>query len=340
MLDRLAQALRDTAAASGRLPRHTFARVRSAPEGGFRIESSDSDLLERAVPPLRALAGDSALQAVLLPEPELAGRVAWVAASVAEVRREPAHAAEQVTQALQGEVLEPLLHEDGWVLGRLPDGYIGWVRDWHLRLVGASEPPAFAQRAAARIATPLAVLREAPRDDADACAETVFGASVARRERRNGWSEVELAAGRTGWLPDAVLRSGTGSWPAEIPSLLATLRRFVGIPYLWGGKSPKGFDCSGLVQFGFALHGANLPRDSDEQAECGTAVDVPQAGDLLFFGKQRVTHVAVALGPDNYLHARGEVRRNALSEGIPGYDAELRALWCGTRRVTLPTAHR
>jgi cell wall-associated NlpC family hydrolase len=105
---------------------------------------------------------------------------------------------------------------------------------------------------------------------------------------------------------------------------------------LWGGKSPKGFDCSGLVQFGFGLHGVALPRDADEQALCGSAVEIPQAGDLLFFGKERVTHIGVALDSDRFVHARGEVRCNALRHGTPLHDAELRSLWRGTRRVLAP----
>jgi cell wall-associated NlpC family hydrolase len=123
-----------------------------------------------------------------------------------------------------------------------------------------------------------------------------------------------------------------------VPSLLATLEQFYGVPYVWGGKSPKGFDCSGLVQFAFGLHGVSLPRDSDEQNECGVAVEAPQAGDLLFFGKEKTTHVAIALDATHFIHARGEVRRNAIVEGAPGYDAELRSVWRGTRRVALPAA--
>jgi hypothetical protein len=280
------------------------------------------------------------VHAAALPAAPLRGQSAWVAASVAEVRARPAHTAEQVTQALQGEVLEPLVHEDGWVLARLPDRYIGWIRDWHVRLVPTAECTDFARRVAARVAVPLATLLDAPRPDAGVCGESPLGTRVGVRARDGGWAEVLLPGGRSGFLPDAALRPGTEPWPGQVASLLATLERFYGVPYLWGGKSPKGFDCSGLVQFAFELHGVTLPRDSDEQFECGEPVESPQAGDLLFFGKERTTHVAVALDAATYIHARGEVRRNALQPGTPGHDAELLSLWRGTRRVQLPAPGR
>jgi cell wall-associated NlpC family hydrolase len=134
------------------------------------------------------------------------------------------------------------------------------------------------------------------------------------------------------------LRTGTGPWPSGAASVAATLRRFLGVPYLWGGRSPKGFDCSGLVQFAYGLHGLALPRDSDQQARCGVPAEGPEPGDLLFFGHERVTHVAFALSEGDYLHARGAVRCNSLRTESPLYDPDLAALWSDTRRVLPPVA--
>jgi gamma-D-glutamyl-L-lysine dipeptidyl-peptidase len=338
MLARLESELGDFLRATGHEPRHVFARVRAEADGTFRVQCSDPELVEPAVMRLRSQTGAVGLSGSALPEPTLHGQAVWVAASVAEVRREPSHAAEQVTQALQGEILEPLLHEEGWILARLPDRYVGWIRDWHIRIVPASEARGFDERADARVAVPWCAVLESPAEGADPVAETLLGTRVAMRGRRAGWAEIDLPAGRIGFLPEKALRPGTDPWPARVPSVLAMLRRFLGVPYLWGGKSPKGFDCSGLVQFVFALHGIGLPRDSDEQARCGTPVVEPAAGDLLFFGRERISHVAVALEPDVYLHARGHVRCNALSSESPLHDPELRSIWQSTRRVDLPVA--
>lgn len=336
MLAALEQAVAAALAAAGAEPRSVFTRVRGEADGSYRFETNFAPLVEPAMIRLRAAAGAAPVRGILLPEPELAGRAAWVRASVAEVRRTPAHAAEQVSQALQGEVLQPLVHEAGWVLVRQPDGYVGWVRDWHLTLVAATEPQQLTDRATARIDLNWGAVRAAPREDADPCGETILGTPVAVTRRAPGWSEIQLAGGTRGWVPDAWLRSGTGPWPCGAASLAATLRRFLGVPYVWGGRSPKGFDCSGLVQFAYGLHGLALPRDSDQQARCGIPAEEPEPGDLLFFGHERVTHVAVVLGDGEYLHARGEVRRNSLQPDSPLYDAELRALWSDARRVLPP----
>jgi cell wall-associated NlpC family hydrolase len=337
MQESLQTALDELLAAGGHARRHDFARLGADGSGPF-LQATNAALLRQAASRLKAAPGGKALRTVQLPGPELRDKVAWTTASVAEVRAEPAHSAEQVTQALQGEVLTPLLHEDGWVLARLPDRYVGWVRDWHVQLVPAAAPPAFAAGTAARIAAEIVTLRVAPGGESEACGETVLGTAVRVGAEESGWVEVWLPGGRRGFVPAEAVRSGTGPWPRETASLVATLGRFIGVPYLWGGRSPKGFDCSGLVQFVFGLHGVSLPRDSDEQAECGEPVETPAAGDLLFFGRDRVTHVGVATGPDTFVHARGEVRRNALRAGSPGYDDELCRIRLGTRRIGVPRA--
>jgi cell wall-associated NlpC family hydrolase len=332
--DRVQQVKREAAAAGGVDVRRVFTRMDINDAGVVDIESTDAAALARFIEVWQ----HAGLEARGRHVPPMPGRAAWVLASVAEVRREPSHTEEQVTQALQGEVLVPFLHEDGWLLVRLPDGYEGWVRDWHLSLVDVAAPAAYRRRADARIAASRVTLRTAPHHDAEAVGESILGTHVVRLGDERGWSRIELPGGRAGWVPQPALRAGTADWPCEPDSILAMVRRFLGVPYLWGGRSPKGFDCSGLVQFVFGLHGIPLPRDSDQQAECGTPVEVPAPGDLVFFGRDRVTHVAVAASPDFFLHARGEVRCNATAAGTPLHDAELWALRRGFRRVLPPAS--
>lgn len=104
--------------------------------------------------------------------------------------------------------------------------------------------------------------------------------------------------------------------------LVKTAESYLGVPYLWGGTSAEtGFDCSGLTQAVYRLHGLRLPRSSREQHQAGTPVDLDGAkpGDLLFFaagGRGKVSHVALYVGNEMFIHAPGEgkpIRRDTLA---------------------------
>ncbi len=309
-----------------------FTRLRVSPQQ-VDFMCSDAEAMRGVVPILEKRAGDLPVRAVELPDAALQGRTAWVTASVADVRAEPRHAAEQITQALQGETLEPLLAEDGWLLARLSDGYLGWIRDWHLQLTTANDTQRFSARANATVVVDTVALRDAASDDAQVCAETILGTRVAILERAQGRVEIELPGGRRGWIDATAVVDGTSTWPTEVNAILKTLRRFTGVPYVWGGKSPKGFDCSGFVQFVFGLHGVDLPRDSDQQFHCGTPVTDLAPCDLLFFGRDSIGHVGVVTSGSTFVHARGEVRTNALDPASPIHDTDLAAQYRGARRL-------
>lgn len=262
------------------------------------------------------------------------GSLAWVRASVADVRREPSHAAEQVTQALQGEVCQPQVHRDGWLQVGLADGYVGWIRDWHLVAVDASQVSMFLEQANARLRVPWAVLRSHADASAPPVAETVMGTRLIVDEPQSGWLRTQLPTGLHGWLREEAVRPGSADWPAVLDSILPMFASFLGVPYVWGGRSPKGFDCSGLMQFVLGLHGIALQRDSADQFASTPGVSgAPLPGDLLFFGEPRVSHVAVQFDAQRYLHARGVVRFNSLDPGHELYDAALARQFRGRTRV-------
>jgi hypothetical protein len=131
----------------------------------------------------------------------------------------------------------------------------------------------------------------------------------------SGWVELRLPDGGKGWTEEHRVqryRADEPPWPPEHEALVCTARRFLGIPYLWGGCTPVGLDCSGFVQLVFGLHGIPLRRDASEQAAQGGPVelDALQTADLVFFGDRcaespRITHVGMMLDGRRFIHARG-----------------------------------
>ncbi len=109
-------------------------------------------------------------------------------------------------------------------------------------------------------------------------------------------------------------------------SLVETAKKFINVPYLWGGRSYFGIDCSALVQLVYKIHGIALPRDADKQAEIGEArdfVEESEPGDLAFFEDETgfISHVGFVLSPFELIHASGKVRKDSLDfSGI--YNAE------------------
>lgn len=216
----------------------------------------------------------------------------------------PSFLAEQLSQLLNGQRLEVLQEQESWCFVRQDDGYLGWA--YRPYLTGDRAPAATHV-----VCEPVSLLRAAPTMAAAFVARVPAGTAAAAGEADAGWLPVTLAGGQTGWAPASDLRS-----PAQMPTsaearrgrIIADARRFIGAPYLWGGCTALGVDCSGFSQLLHRLVGVTLPRDADMQYAAGRPVEPPyRPGDLLFFGEQgerpKITHVAVSLGGWRILHS-------------------------------------
>jgi gamma-D-glutamyl-L-lysine dipeptidyl-peptidase len=145
----------------------------------------------------------------------------------------------------------------------------------------------------------VAAVRAEPSDDAERVTELLQGEPVKVEERRDGWARIVTAYDYPGWVREEEL-AGTGGDPVE------QARRYLGTPYLWGGMSERGIDCSGLVHMSYRWIGRLVPRDADQQEEAGTPLgeDDLERGDLITYGEEgAATHIAFWLGDGRILHS-------------------------------------
>ncbi|NKQ37361.1 MAG: hypothetical protein HF973_17315 [Chloroflexi bacterium] len=227
-----------------------------------------------------------------------------ISVPITDLRAGPGWASEQYSQLFNGEMVE-FLREDGrWAFARQADGYLGWMYRPYL---GLDAPP----EATHLVCEPIGLLQQAPQADAPLVSRLLGGTAVAVSRSVGEWLCLELCGGLTGWLPANQLRARS-SVPQDADAirqqLIADARQFTGIPYLWGGRSGYGLDCSGFVQLVYRLSGITLPRDADLQMTDGRAVEPPfQPGDLLFFGEdgghRRISHVGMSLGGWQMIHS-------------------------------------
>lgn len=149
--------------------------------------------------------------------------------------------------------------------------------------------------------------------------------------RKGKWVQVALPSRRSGWMLRSQLQDHA-EWLVERSAtpenIIATAEQFLGSPYMWGGNSTKGVDCSGLTWMAFHMNGIELPRDTSQQVKEGREVSLDDAvaGDLIFFGvpaeggsRERVSHVAIYLGSGRILHASQVVRISSLDPESPDY---------------------
>ena len=269
-----------------------------------------------------------------LPHPALGTKTTGiVSVSVVNIRTNPDHGAEMGTQALLGTPLRILKKERGWYYVQTPDDYLGWCDD-RIVMVDQEGLAAWSAKPKLIVTTEITFTRESEDRTSQVVSDVVAGDILALKNRTAGSYEVEYPDGRTAFLP-VEMGEPYNEWLARAldtpESIVATARRFMGIPYLWGGTSAKGMDCSGFTKTVYFLNGVLLPRDASQQVHVGELVDTTggvnlHPGDLLFFGsratadrRERVTHVAISLGGKRFIHASTDVRINSLAPSDTDY---------------------
>lgn len=256
---------------------------------------------------------------------------------ITDLRAEPDMHSERRSQVLFGTpvVIEELGKKFSAVT--LTDKYTGWCRTQHINHVAFAIWEKYRTQSKYRVKAESVVVKRAPKQMIYPF-RLLFGTELVVTEA-DGKHYFELP-GDSMRAPISVKqlaeprhheRSGvTGKRIVDLAS------RFIGVPYLWGGISPMGFDCSGLVQTVFGFYDIRLPRDSKDQRGEGFAVerDGLHPGDLLFFPG----HVAISCGGTEFVHAsagRGMVAVDSFDSSQPNYREDLDHEFEFARRLSL-----
>ena len=286
----------------------------------------------------------------VLPASDLGEKTAGIInLSVANGREAPDHKAEMGTQWFMGETVKIWKALPFWLLTQGADGYLAWVERGSVVSCTSKDAENWEQQKLTIVTGYEAILRAKADPLSDPVSDLVMGDRARVIDRSEEWIQLELPDGRRGFLE----KSAAADWlewkATRKPSstnIERTARLFLGRPYLWGGCSPKGMDCSGFTRQVFSLNGILLPRNAAQQANCGISVDVRtnfdqlRKGDLLFFGKQRgrrskpeVTHVAIYLGDQMFIQSSQRVRVSSLDPRNPLFDERHARQLLSARRV-------
>ena len=273
-----------------------------------------------------------------LPDGTLPATGGLIRVSVANIRTTPGHSSELTSQALMGTPVALLDYDHGWYLIRTPDRYLAWLEEGAIATKSPEELRAWYSPGLRTCVPAHVTVYRQPANTGDIVSELVAGNLVrSSGEEMQGYTAVKLPDNREGWVRSPALRPF--SYLAEVDGLdperlLTVARDQVGKPYLWGGTSTKGMDCSGFTKMAYYLNGYVIPRDASQQVLAGTQVPLDaefsqlSRGDLLFFGthrddgSERTSHVGFYLGNGRILHAgadNGYITENSLVEGQPDF---------------------
>ena len=288
-------------------------------------------------------------------------RMAVTALSENMMRLNPDYESPLETQALMGTIVEIIGEESYWRQVVTPEPYTAWCTN--LGLVEMTAEQINEYKAAPKYICTVqhSGVYETPSVKSRRLSDLSMG-NLLRIVYKEGkkvkpsvkkkWAEVMLPDGRKGWTPATDLKpfaEWAGKQKLTAENIVSTAMQFEGTPYLWGGASSKGLDCSGLVRLTFMMNGHLLPRNASQQVNHGREIIMEcdhsitpdsdklyqemlkrtknlQPGDLVFFGspetfwsKEKITHVGIYIGNGRIIHASHKVRVNSLIPGQKDY---------------------
>jgi len=311
--------------------------------GKTNLLAAKKDLLNRL-----KLNGYTLLDAIkLLPDNNLLeNRNCGIAnISVLNLRSQPKESAELASQALLGTPLKVLDRERNWYLIQTPDNYIGWADGSTFARITQFQFDRFQANKFLIFTKPYGFSYAKADENSQTISDLTWGNVLAVKDTLQDFYEVIYPDGRNAFIlkKEAI---GHQEWKQSVKAseqnLVSVAFRMQGLPYLWGGTSWKGVDCSGFTRMIYQSNGILLPRDASQQVSSGVEVafDSLQVGDLLFFGEkatpekpERVVHVGMWLGNKEFIHSSGMVKISSFDECALRYDAHNAGRYLRARHI-------
>jgi len=283
----------------------------------------------------------------ILPTKDLEGLVFGIINnSVANIRTKPKHSAELATQALLGTVVDVLKHDGEWYLIQTPDKYLAWID--HGGLVLIEDKRKWAEEEKIIYTSSSGFVYKDSSTEGAVISDIVMGCQLVIVAEMEDYYQVRYPDGRLGFVRiEETDRYSVwfGKLDASGELIESIAKMMTGSPYLWGGTSAKGVDCSGFIKMAYLMNGLVIPRDASLQINAGKVVDSLlqfeglEKGDLVFFGKaatdstkQRTTHVGIWLGDSEFIHASKYVRVSSINPAKNNFDEFNKNRYLGARR--------
>jgi len=263
-------------------------------------------------------------------------KFAWVTTNILDLWAEPKYESERASQLLFAELLKVGVTRKEFCKVTQIDGYTGWVDRRFLAPITRTEFYAYRKKINATVSVSSARIIESASGKTVSPHVIYYSTRLHCRSASDGKSAAVLPDGRRLFLKVGCIRPikrqmGT---IADGRKLVNEARKFLGVPYLWGGVSPNGFDCSGFMRAVCSQFNISLPRDTKDQILVGHRVDRDciKQGDLVFFDR----HVGLAIDGATIIHSSlggGGVRINSISPGREDYRKDLDENFRTARRI-------
>ena len=285
----------------------------------------------------------------ILPAEELGEETqAIINISAANLRSNPKHSAELGTQATLGTPVKVLKKEGDWYYIQTPDKYLSWVDGGGITLMDNEHYTQWKQNDKI-IYTKTYGHAYLGTDRETRVSDLVAGSVLEVLKFDDTFYRVQFPDGRQAYVPKdeaQTYNAWLNNLKPDADTLVETSKTLMGVPYLWGGTSTKGMDCSGFTKTVYFLNGMVIPRDASQQVHAGKSIDSVQnfenleRGDLLFFGRkatdstaEKVVHVGMWIGNNEFIHASEMVRVSSMDPAANNFDEWNRNRYLRTKRI-------